>query len=289
MANTPPPIAYHILQAMHTRLDLVFPNFTKKDTEFLTDKIRYLVYRIELQLSRFVKDSLPWRINNRQSGCLQLTSDDYHCLLLCKAYLQRSNCYFNPSVLGLMDQADASAEYMGFDCVEWDNQKKTINITHPSFKLDLGGFAKGYALEKIIALLRDHGIESALINFGNSSLYALGSPPHAPVWPIGISHIYQPQELVYSFQLKDQALSTSGLSSIKSNSNNQIINPFTREVLKQAATLTVSGPSPLDCEVLSTALFAAPNEQRREILNNFPDCQAVEINYRDQKALANII
>jgi thiamine biosynthesis lipoprotein len=74
-------------------------------------------------------------------------------------------------------------------------------------RLDLGGIGKGYAVDRLTAILAQEGIASAFINFGRSSLAAVGSPPTLESWPvlledddgapIGLAH------------LKDQCLSTS--------------------------------------------------------------------------------
>ena len=53
--------------------------------------------------------------------------------------------------------------------------------------LDLGGIAKGWALDRVGAWLRDQGVEHALLNFGGSSLLAIGAPPGEPGWRVGIA------------------------------------------------------------------------------------------------------
>ena len=54
---------------------------------------------------------------------------------------------------------------------------KTIAFDRPGVELDLGGIAKGYAVDRVVALLRTRQIAAALISAGGSTIYGLGAPP----------------------------------------------------------------------------------------------------------------
>ena len=74
--------------------------------------------------------------------------------------------------------------------------------------IDLGGYLKGYALDRAAAILREHGVDNALINIGGNIL-ALGSKNGAP-WSVGIQHPRQPGPLA-TLKLHDgEAIGTSG-------------------------------------------------------------------------------
>jgi thiamine biosynthesis lipoprotein len=75
-------------------------------------------------------------------------------------------------------------------------------------KLDLGGVAKGYALDRMLPLLERHGIESALLNFGQSSTWAVGAPAGSAGWRLLVRG---PEgRFAGLITLRDQALSVSG-------------------------------------------------------------------------------
>lgn len=81
-------------------------------------------------------------------------------------------------------------------------------LRHAGMRLDLGGIGKGYAVDRLSAILAQEGVASAFINFGRSSLAALGSPPGRERWPVMLeSHGDTPIGLAY---LKDQCLGVSG-------------------------------------------------------------------------------
>ncbi|TNC94776.1 MAG: thiamine biosynthesis lipoprotein [Gallionellaceae bacterium] len=83
-----------------------------------------------------------------------------------------------------------------------------VRSTNKSVKLDLGGYAKGYALDRAAAILKQQGIHNALINIGGNVL-ALGSHGKRP-WRVGIQHPRKPGALA-TLELRDgEAVGTSG-------------------------------------------------------------------------------
>ena len=83
-----------------------------------------------------------------------------------------------------------------------------ITSRNPQVALDLGGYAKGYALDRAAAILRSRGIANALINIGGNVM-ALGAKGGQP-WRVGIQHPRQPGALA-TLQLHDgEAIGTSG-------------------------------------------------------------------------------
>jgi len=79
---------------------------------------------------------------------------------------------------------------------------------NPAVQLDLGGYAKGYALDEAVRLLKAHGIHNALVNIGGNVI-ALGRHGDRP-WRVGIQHPRQPGTLA-TLDLRDgEAIGTSG-------------------------------------------------------------------------------
>lgn len=83
-----------------------------------------------------------------------------------------------------------------------------VNSRNPTVQLDLGGYAKGYALDRAATLLKQQGIHHALINIGGNVL-ALGSHG-SRAWRVGIQHPRKPGPLA-TLELHDgEAIGTSG-------------------------------------------------------------------------------
>jgi FAD:protein FMN transferase len=84
----------------------------------------------------------------------------------------------------------------------------TVWSTNPAVQIDLGGYAKGFALDHAAQLLKENGIEDALINIGGN-LLALGSKGKTP-WRVGIQHPREPRPLATLPLYDGEAIGTSG-------------------------------------------------------------------------------
>jgi thiamine biosynthesis lipoprotein len=84
----------------------------------------------------------------------------------------------------------------------------TVSSRNPAVQLDLGGYAKGYALDRAAAILRAQGITNALINIGGNVM-ALGAKGDQP-WRVGIQHPRSPQPLAALPLYDGEAIGTSG-------------------------------------------------------------------------------
>jgi thiamine biosynthesis lipoprotein len=77
-------------------------------------------------------------------------------------------------------------------CTGWDNlvldeSTKQIEVLNPCTQLDVGGIAKGFAVDQVLETLIQNGLEVAIINLGDSSIVTLGEKPDGSDWGIGIS------------------------------------------------------------------------------------------------------
>lgn len=141
-----------------------------------------------------------------------------------QALAAQSDELFNPAIGGLIAlwgfQADAPQGHVPDDAAiaAWvarhprmadlvidDNAVWSRN---PAVQLDLGGYAKGRALDDAVAILKQHGIANALVNIGGN-IIALGSHGERP-WRVGIQHPRTPGTLA-TLELQDgEAVGTSG-------------------------------------------------------------------------------
>lgn len=85
---------------------------------------------------------------------------------------------------------------------------KNVGSRNKAVKLDLGGYAKGYALDRAATILKEHGIHNALINIGGNVM-ALGTHGSRP-WMVGIQHPRKPAPLAVMELHDGEAVGTSG-------------------------------------------------------------------------------
>jgi thiamine biosynthesis lipoprotein len=136
----------------------------------------------------------------------------------------QSNDLFNPAIGGLITlwgfHADTPQSRVpdAAAIAEWANKQPrmadlaiengAVSSANPAVQLDLGGYAKGRALDDAAAILQAHGITNALVNIGGNVI-ALGAHGDRP-WRVGIQHPRQPGTLA-TLDLHDgEAIGTSG-------------------------------------------------------------------------------
>ncbi|MFA9459437.1 FAD:protein FMN transferase [Thiohalorhabdus sp. Cl-TMA] len=140
-------------------------------------------------------------------------------------------------------------------------------LTRPGAALDLGGIAKGYAVDRATAVLAAHGVENALINAGGD-LRALGSHGGRP-WRVGIRNPRDRDRVLAVVPLHDgEAIVTSGdyerFFRHEGRRYHHLLDPATGAPARAARQATVLGPRATEADAWSTALFVAgaPGFQR---------------------------
>ncbi|HEX7971535.1 MAG TPA: FAD:protein FMN transferase, partial [Thiobacillus sp.] len=193
-----------------------------------------------------------------------------------QAFSKQSNDLFNPAIGGLIalwgfhtdtPQArvpDAAAIARWVDAAprmrDLHIEGSTVWSDNPAVQLDLGGYAKGFALDDAVAILKEHGIKNALVNIGGNVI-ALGAHGDRP-WRVGIQHPRRPGTLA-TLDLRDgEAIGTSGdyqrYFEAAGQRYSHLIDPRTGRPAEgmQSATILVAGPrAGTRSDALSKPLF----------------------------------
>jgi thiamine biosynthesis lipoprotein len=110
------------------------------------------------------------------------------------------------------DELAAARHHVGGGHVMLNPISKTIGFDEPGVELDLGGIAKGYAVDRVVELFRRRQIAAALVSAGGSTIYGLGAPPGRDGWDVMIQDPIDPGKTALTVRLKDRALSVAGRS-----------------------------------------------------------------------------
>lgn len=151
---------------------------------------------------------------------------------------------------GLAPSAEPG-QFVGSEGVTLDAERWTIAFSRPGLSLDLGGIAKGHALDKAGALLRSHGVTAALLHGGTSSVLAIGAPPGTGGWAVAVG----PSDGARVVHLRDEALSVSdSQGQTASGTAAHIVDPLTGDAVRGRGIVAVRGPSARLADAWSTAL-----------------------------------
>ncbi len=153
----------------------------------------------------------------------------------------------------------------------------TVELSDPGARVDLGGIAKGYALDRMRPLLHDRGIRNALLNFGQSSTWALGAPPDAKGWRLLVRG---PGEgFLGVMRLTDQALSVSGSLGqwveIGGRRYGHVLDPRSGQPLTRRRQALVVAPSATLAEALSKALLILGEKEGIALVASQPGCHGL--------------
>jgi thiamine biosynthesis lipoprotein len=150
-------------------------------------------------------------------------------------------------------------ERVGVHLLELDADAFTIRYRRPGVELHLGAIGKGYAVDLAVASLRAVGIEAALVHGGTSTVYALGAPPGAAAWEVGLCDPGNREQRLAVIPLRDRALSTSGdyeqFFEWEGKRFSHILDPRTGRPAAGVRSATVLADNATDTDALSTAAF----------------------------------
>ena len=169
----------------------------------------------------------------------------------------------------------------GMDHVELDATERTVHFTKPGVGINLGSIGKGFAIDRAIRVLReDHNIDSALIQGGRSSVYALGTPDADPRgWLVGVVDPANPEQQVATLRLRDRAMGTSGDETQFFEANGKryghVLDPRTGQPASELASATVLTSDAATADALATALFVMGLDKARDFCNTHRETSAV--------------
>jgi FAD:protein FMN transferase len=153
------------------------------------------------------------------------------------------------------EELDTARRLVGWRKVRLDRADRTVQLEVPGMQLDLGGLAKGYAADQVIALLRKHGIHSALFEFGGDIVVS-DPPPGREGWMIRVVPEKE-GDAGTIVPLKNCAISTSGdleqFVIIDGRRYSHLLDPRTGIGTTDRALVTVIAPDGLTSDTLATA------------------------------------
>lgn len=148
--------------------------------------------------------------------------------------------------------------------------KPAVYLADPDIHLDLGGIAKGYAVDRAVDALRAWGIAGAMVNVGGD-LYALGSAPDGDPWRVGIQDPGDPGATIGTVDVRDGAVATSGdyeqFFRYRGVRYHHLMDPETAAPRRaRAHGVTVQAASCMDADAAATTVFGMTEAQARAVL-----------------------
>ena len=247
-------VSYAWFEAMHSRMDILICGIDEWNAGRLAFLLSQETERLADLMNRFDPGSLLSQINTAPPGTPVSISRELATILsTCREWYRRTQGLFDNTI-----QSPASESSL-MDA--WEiTPEDTVIRHHPGIVLDLCGFAKGYAVDSCKSVLLREGVRDALVNFGNSSVLAIGNHPHGKGWPVGLGVDEAQIEGEYKeFTLHNQCLTTSGNNT---TGRQHLIRPDSRQVVTGKKLVSVVTETGTVGEILSTVFFIAEKEEK---------------------------
>jgi FAD:protein FMN transferase len=174
-------------------------------------------------------------------------------------------------------QIDAALPSVDYRQLRIDPKANTIRFLHPGMRIDLGGIAKGWAVDRGVEILRHMGIEHAMVNAGGDTRLLgdrLGKP-----WIVGIRDPRKDNAVVTRIPLQDEAISTSGdyerFFEEDGVRYHHILVPGTGKSPSLVRSVTVIGATATHTDGLTKPIFILGVERGMEFVRRVKDVEAV--------------
>jgi thiamine biosynthesis lipoprotein len=236
------------------------------------DELRHL----DDMLSNYKPES-EWSAVNRRAAQepVQVSEELFGLLSACLEYSRASEGAFDISVGPLMKvwgfykgtghlphraEVAAALAKVGYRHVKLDPAAGAVRFDRAGVELDPGGIGKGYAVDRMVDVLRQNGIGTALVAGSGSSIYGMGAPPaEARGWRVDIRDPKQPRKTAAEYFLKDMSMSTSGsyekFFQAEGRTYSHIMDPRTGYPAQGTSSVSVIAPRTIDSEAWTKPYF----------------------------------
>ena len=234
------------------------------------------VRRLDDLLSNY-KPASQWSEVNRDAAQrpVRVSAELFQILEDCLEYSRESDGAFDITVGPLMKvwgfykgsghlphrpEIQAAMAKVGYRHIKLDPVARTVRFDRPGVEIDPGGIGKGYAVDRMVDVLRRNGVMVALVAGSASSIYGLGAPPDEPRgWPVKIKDPWDERKTRTEVWLKDMSLSTSGsyekFFRAEGRIYAHIMDPRTGYPAQGSVSVSVVAPRTLDSEVWAKPYF----------------------------------
>ena len=255
-----------VFTEMH-RIDSLMSPF-KKDSELslINDHAAKYPVKISSELLNLIQTSL--NISKLSNGAFDIT------------FASVGQFYdYRKKLRPTKKEMSANLKKINYKNIKLDHKNKTIFFTLTGTQIDLGGIAKGHAVDNSIKILQKNGITQAMVSAGGDTRI-IGDKGGRP-WYVGIRHPRDKNKSAVILPLSQTAISTSGDYEryfIKDNvRHHHIIKPGTGDSARELRSVSILGTDSTTVDALSTTVFILGLNKGMKLISTLPNTEAIII------------
>jgi FAD:protein FMN transferase len=211
----------------------------------------------------------------------RLTAGAFDCTVapMLELWREAAETGIKPTESGLRE----AEEKVGSDKLILNESDTSIRFAREGMRIDLGGIAKGYAIDKAVETMIESGATGGLVDAGGD-IRCFGTAPEGKSgWNIGLQNPQtdQAENIILRFVINDTAITTSGdyyrFVSLDGERINHIFDPVSKTSARQLRSVSVIAPDALTADALSTAVTVLGKDKGKSLIETLPDVEAIII------------
>ena len=240
------------------------------------------LHRLQAELSRFDPGSDVSRISRLEAGqAVKVGLETFECLQAAARIHRETGGALDVTLARLQDlwwpkqgregppsekEIAEARRRTGMHLLVLDEAEHAVGVRAGPVAVDLGAVGKGYAVDRMVGLLKDWSIDSALVHGGRSTVYGLGTPPGKAGWPIAAYGPGREPGTLASARLRERAFSGSG----SPPGARHVLDPRTGRPAEGNLGAWVVADRATDADALSTAFLVMEPEAVEEYCRRHP-------------------
>ncbi|MBR9978697.1 MAG: FAD:protein FMN transferase [Bacteroidetes bacterium] len=272
--------------ALGTLIEIKVRGMQTADADAAMTAALYELRRVDTLFSTYLPESPVWRLNHTEATVVRVPPEIHDLMLRCDTLWERSNGAFdiaieevlrawkfdsgNPAIPTdhVLTEALGRSGWRQITLEQGNYVRRSTGAT-----LNFGSVAKGYAVDRAVAILRQYGVTEALINAGGD-IRAIGGE-----WQVGIQHPRSPSELLTVVRLDGRAIATSGDYEQYFEEGgvryHHIFDPATGFPARGLRSVSVIADDVATADAVSTAAFVLGTGKGLEFLRDYPDIEGL--------------
>ena len=260
------------------------------------------IFRVEGLMSSYIPDSDTGRVNAHAfDSPVQVSAETFEVIERSIEFAKITDGAFDITVGPLIDlfkeaekkqimpsqqQIEEAKSATGFEKIILDRDNLTIKFSADRMRLDLGGIAKGFAIDQAIRAIMKLPVSGAMVDIGGD-IMSMGLTADGRNWRIGLEdpgHPSGPLEIpenLMVLELTNMAVTTSGdyrrFSLIGQTRINHIIDSSAGLGANKLSSVTIIAGNAADADALATAVTVMGKEKGMKLIEGLPDTEAVII------------
>lgn len=268
-----------------------------KKTAELANKVAFEKLReIDAMMSDYIADSELSRVNRDAFGeAVEVSDETFEVLSKALEYSRISDGAFDVTVGPLVDlwheaglanikptqeQIAGAKAKVGFDKLILDSEMKTARFTVEGMRLDLGGIAKGYAIDKAVEAMIQAGASGGMVDVGGD-IRCFGKPENKEKWAVGLQDPDANDNLMMVIEIGDNAIATSGdyqrFVILEGQKFSHIMTPKKGGSTKGVTSVTVIAKTAIDTDALATTVTVMGIEKGLELIETIEGAEVLVI------------